>query len=62
MATDLTGKKIGLLKEGFETCEDDVVNVVRTAVGKLSDAGAVVEEISIPMHSNGKIQLIISTN
>ena len=42
------------MKEGFDTCEDDVVSVVKAAANKLSGAGAVAEEFSIPMHSHGK--------
>ena len=56
----LTGKienmKIGVLKEGFglENSEEDVDKVVKEAAEQLgSECGAVVEEVSIPMHSDG---------
>lgn len=56
----LTGKienmKIGLLKEGFglKSSEPDVDKMVKEAAGLLgSKCGAVVEEVSIPMHSDG---------
>ena len=56
----LTGKienmKIGVLKEGFglENSEEDVDKVVEEAAELLgSECGAVVEEVSIPMHSDG---------
>ena len=56
----LTGKienmKIGILKEGFglENSEEDVDKVVKEAAEQLgSECGAVVEEVSIPMHSDG---------
>ena len=51
---DLNGKKIGIVKEGFDVCEEDVVNIVKAAANKLTKAGAIVEEISIPMHADGK--------
>ena len=56
----LTGKienlKIGILKEGFglESSEEDVDKMVREAAEQLgSNCGAVVKEVSIPMHSDG---------
>ena len=54
LASDLKGKKIGLVKEGFAVCEKDVISVVKSATNKLTEAGAIVEEISIPMHADGK--------
>ena len=48
--------KIGILQEGFglKNSEADVDNMVREAAGQLgSKCGAVVEEVSIPMHSDG---------
>ena len=48
--------KIGILKEGFglENSEEDVDKVVKEAAEQLgSECGAVVEEVSIPMHSDG---------
>ena len=57
----LTGKidnlKIGILKEGFglKNSEADVDKMVREAAEQLGTAGgAVVEEVSVPMHSDGK--------
>ena len=56
----LTGKienmKIGILREGFalSNSEADVDRTVREAAEQLgSKCGAVVEEVSIPMHSDG---------
>lgn len=56
----LTGKihnlKIGILKEGFglKTSEADVDKKVREAAEQLGTAGgATVEEVSVPMHSDG---------
>ena len=57
----LTGKienlKIGILKEGFglNISEPDVDEMVKKAAGQLSSKyGTVIEEVSIPMHSDGK--------
>ncbi|HWL26750.1 MAG TPA: amidase [Ureibacillus sp.] len=48
--------KIGIVKEGFEwegISEEDVNQVVRDAAYSLENSGAIVEEISIPMHRDG---------
>ena len=48
--------KIGILQEGFglKNSEADVDKMVREAAGQLgTKCGAVVEEVSIPMHSDG---------
>jgi amidase len=52
------GLRIAALKEGFshETgnpLAPDTAKKVRLALGRLEDAGAVVEEVSIPMHLDG---------
>ncbi|XP_077983761.1 amidase-like [Glandiceps talaboti] len=49
----LTGIKIGILKEGFGTnrSETDVDKTVMTAIDRLVDGGAVLEEVSVPMHT-----------
>ena len=56
--------RVGILKEGFglEDSEADVDKMVREAAGQLgTECGAVVEEVSIPMHSDGKIILESNT-
>ena len=48
--------KIGILKEGFglKTSEANVDKTVREAAEQLGTAGgATVEEVSVPMHSDG---------
>ena len=48
--------KIGILQEGFglRNSEADVDKMVREAAGQLgTKCGAIVEEVSIPMHSDG---------
>ncbi len=49
------GLRIGVLTEGFEldTCEPDVVEKVRQAVERLRKLGAIVENVSVPMHLDG---------
>ena len=44
-----------MLTEGFrfESCEPDVVQKVRQAAERLRGLGAIVEEVSIPMHVDG---------
>ncbi|XP_046561213.1 amidase-like [Haliotis rubra] len=50
----ISGKKIGVLKEGFDVCtEPDVVEIVRREVDRLKEAGAEVEEVSLPIHLDG---------
>ncbi|KAL5005372.1 hypothetical protein ScPMuIL_018828 [Solemya velum] len=54
LSASIRGKKIGLVKEGFIDCDNDVVSLVKEAAKSLTEAGAVVEEVSIPLHSDGR--------
>ena len=51
----VAGMRIGVLTEGFQhdNCEPDVVQKVRQAAERLRSLGAIVEEVSIPMHLDG---------
>jgi amidase len=51
----VAGMRIGVLTEGFqhENGEPDVVQKVRQAADRLRSLGAIVEEVSIPMHLDG---------
>ncbi|KAI1341689.1 amidase signature domain-containing protein [Xylariaceae sp. FL0016] len=51
----LDGIRIGMLTEGFEQSivQPDVREVVRAAALKMEKLGAVVEEVSIPLHLEG---------
>lgn len=51
----VAGLRIGVLTEGFQhdSCEPDVNQKVRQAAERLRGLGAIVEEISIPMHLDG---------
>jgi len=51
-AEDLT---VGLLEEGFSGHEPAVDRTVRGAVEAFEDAGATVEEVSIPWHEDGAV-------
>lgn len=54
LITDLSGKRIGLVKEGFDLSEEATAQVVRQAALSLQTVGAKVEDVSIPMHNDGK--------
>lgn len=60
---NLNGMKIGLLKEGFGLPQADprVDQMVKDTVTKLTEAGATVEEMSIPIHAKGKTYIKIHT-
>lgn len=64
LAKDIKGLKVGLLKEGFghDNSESDVEAIVRNSAATLADLGAVVEEVSVPMHKIApKIWSVIAT-
>lgn len=55
---NISGMKIGLVKEGFghTSAEPDVEELVRQAASCIQTRlGAKVEEVSIPMHLDGKM-------
>ncbi|CAH1792136.1 unnamed protein product [Owenia fusiformis] len=54
LGTDLQDFKIGILKEGFVGRDQDVDDLVREAAMKLKTVGAIVEDVSIPMHEEGE--------
>ena len=47
LKSDVSGVKIGLVKESLDSCEPEVANVVKEAAAKLQKAGALVEEVSV---------------
>lgn len=51
----MKGKKVGIVTEGFEKCDEDVTNVVMAAANSLAKVGAQVEEVSIPLHREGNM-------
>ena len=50
---------IGLVKEGFASCEQCIQNIVKTATQRFTRAGATVEDISIPVHSGQGTCIVI---
>ena len=55
LTKDLKGIKVGVVKEGFVGKDPELDSMVRDAAQKLTEAGAIVEEVSIPMHKDGKL-------
>lgn len=52
----IRGLRVGILREGFAwegRSEADVDEAVRTAAHQLARAGAVVEDVSVPLHRDG---------
>lgn len=60
--TGIAGLRIGVVREGFGTpgAEEDVDALVRAAAGQLTGAGALIEDVSIPMHAQGGAIMITS--
>ncbi|KAK7488414.1 hypothetical protein BaRGS_00020388, partial [Batillaria attramentaria] len=58
----VSGKKVGLLEEGFDSCTEDIVKtIVRDASNKLTEAGMTVTELSIPLHRDGSAILEVTS-
>jgi amidase len=57
------GLRVGILKEAFEVpgLDPDVSATVRSAAERLSSLGAVVEEVSIPMHAHAAAIWTVAT-
>ncbi|XP_028403580.1 uncharacterized protein LOC114526245 [Dendronephthya gigantea] len=50
---EIEGVRVGLVNEGFDVSEKDVNDLVRKSAERLREKGAVVEDVSIPWHSDG---------
>lgn len=52
-----TGLKVGILKEAWQipTLSDEMATTTRKAADRFASLGAVVEEVSIPMHTYGPL-------
>jgi len=48
LADEVSGLRVGLMKEGFDGAEVDVAEAVRTAAYSLSRLGVTLEEFSFP--------------
>ncbi|XP_060081361.1 amidase-like [Ylistrum balloti] len=53
LSKGVSGKRVGILIEGFDGVDGDVSTCVREAAYRLQEAGAVVEEVSVPLHADG---------
>ncbi len=49
---DIKGLRIGVVAEGLENCQSDVKEHTLAVAGRLRQAGAQVEEVSIPLHKD----------
>jgi len=45
---DVSGLRVGVMKEGFDGAENDVIQTVRTAADSLQQLGVTVEKCSYP--------------
>ncbi|KAF6025113.1 hypothetical protein EB796_016592 [Bugula neritina] len=52
---DLAGVKFGYVKEGSRRASDGVKSVMSHVITKLRESGAVVEEVSIPLHAQSDV-------
>ncbi len=57
LGNDIRGTRIAVVKEGFnhENSEKDVDDKVNAAIQKLESMGAIITQVSIPMHSDGVV-------
>ncbi|KAL3857308.1 hypothetical protein ACJMK2_011989 [Sinanodonta woodiana] len=53
LSTDMKGKKIAMITEGFTCCKQNVQDIVRNTALQLATKDAIVEEVSIPLHKDG---------
>ncbi|XP_067945428.1 amidase-like isoform X2 [Watersipora subatra] len=51
---DLSGKRFASVKEGFQGVTHGVKSEIDNVVSKMREAGAIVDEVSIPLHSEGR--------
>jgi len=45
---DVSGLRVGVMKEGFDDAEDEVAETVKAAANSLKQLGVTVEEFSFP--------------
>ena len=54
LTDDVSIKKVALLTEGFESCDDEVATIVRETAQMITSKGATVVEVSLPIHRDSK--------
>lgn len=54
---NISGLRIGLLKEGFNMPDADmkIMTMVKEAADRLSSLGATVGQVSVPIHFDGRL-------
>lgn len=54
---NISGLRIGLLKEGFNMSDADmkIMTMVKEAADRLSSLGATVGQVSVPIHFDGRL-------
>ena len=53
--SSLRGRKIGFVTEGFENCSEEVISIVKQSFKYFTSAGILIEEVSIPWHTDGRL-------
>jgi amidase len=61
LTLDISKLKIGLLKEGFDGVEEDVSTIVRDTALKLSELGAVVNDVTVPLHDDDILTYLLDS-
>ena len=61
LTLDISKLKIGLLKEGFDGVEEDVSTIVRDTALKLSELGAVVNDVTVPLHDDDILAYLLDS-
>ena len=61
LTLDISKLKIGLLKEGFDGVEEDVSTNVRDTALKLSELGAVVNDVTVPLHDDDILTYLLDS-
>lgn len=54
---NISGLRIGLLKEGFNMPDADmkIMTMVKEAADRLSSLGATIGQVSVPIHFDGRL-------
>ena len=54
---NISGLRIGLLKEGFNMSDADmkIMTMVKEAADRLSSLGATIGQVSVPIHFDGRL-------
>ncbi|CAG5133265.1 unnamed protein product, partial [Candidula unifasciata] len=50
LEVDMSGKVVGVLQEGFETCTQETQTTVKEFLATIGHAGFVMKDVSVPLH------------